>query len=162
MYDSLSIYDDANSINNYKDKNDDNSYFSNNDKINLKNYLKTLTDKNLLWMKDKELNREEYKKHFVEDKILDCQLNETSNLPIPIYLIYKVLFDYNFKSKKDSSGNFIQALQNIRNEYDKTFKEINFDSKKIPTLFKNNIEETYRKFLKHQNSNDITEFYRTM
>ena len=158
MYDSLSIYDDANSLNYYKDKNDDNSNLSNNNKINLKHYLETLTNKNLLWMKDKELNREEYKKHFVEDKILDCQLNETSNLPIPIYLIYKVLFDYNFKSKKDSSGNFIQALQNIRNEYDKTFKEINFDSKKIPTLFKNNIEETYRKFLKHQNSNDINEF----
>ena len=158
MYDSLSIYDDANSINNYKDKINDNSYFSNNDKINLKNYLKNITEKNLLWMKDKELNKEEYKKHFVKDKILDCQLNETSNLPIPIYLIYKVLFDYNFKSKKDSSGNFIQALQNIRNEYDKTFTEINFDSKKIPTLFKNNIEETYRQFLKHQNSNDITNF----
>ena len=158
MYDSLSIYDDANSLNYYKDKNNDNSNLSNNNKINLKHYLETLTNKNLLWMKDKELNREEYKKHFVEDKILDCQLNETSNLPIPIYLIYKVLFDYNFKSKKDSSGNFIQALQNIRNEYDKTFKEINFDSKKIPTLFKNNIEETYRKFLKHQNSNDINEF----
>jgi hypothetical protein len=84
MYDSLSIYDDANSINNYKDKINDNSYFSNNDKINLKNYLKNITEKNLLWMKDKELNKEEYKKHFVKDKILDCQLNETSNLPIPI------------------------------------------------------------------------------
>ncbi len=161
MYDSLSIYDDAYSINNYQDKNDENSNLSNNDnldRLNIKNYLETLTNKNLLWMKDKELNREEYKKHFVEDKILDCQLNETTNLPIPIYLIYKVLFDYNFKSKKDSSGNFIQALQNIRNEYDKTFKEINFDSKKIPTLFKTNIEETYRKFLKHQNSNDKKEF----
>ena len=53
MYDSLSIYDDANSINNYKDKINDNSYFSNNDKINLKNYLKNITEKNLLWMKDK-------------------------------------------------------------------------------------------------------------
>ena len=161
MYDSLSIYDDAYSINNYQDKNDENSNLSNNDnldRLNIKNYLETLTNKNLLWMKDKELNREEYKKHFVEDKILDCQLNETTNLPIPIYLIYKVLFDYNFKSKKDSSGNFIQALQNIRNEYDKSFKEINFDSKKIPTLFKNNIEETYRKFLKHQNPNDKKEF----
>ena len=54
---------------------------------------------------------------------------------------------------KLTNTNFIQALQDIRNEYDKTFTEINFDSKKIPTLFKNNIEETYRQFLKHQNSN---------
>ena len=147
MYDSLSIYDDANSLNYYKDKNDDNSNLSNNNKINLKHYLETLTNKNLLWMKDKELNREEYKKHFVEDKILDCQLNETSNLPIPIYLIYKVLFDYNFKSKKDSSGNFIQALQNTRNEYDKSFNFINFNENEIPSFFKNNIEETYRKLM---------------
>ena len=161
---SFSLYDDANSI-----KNDNEDSISDLNKsiklknlsvrtnhteyniINLRNFFEKITEKNLLWMKDKELNKEEYKKHFIEDKIIDCEINENETLPIPIYLIYKVLYDYNFKSKKDNSGNFIQALQNIRNEYDRTFQEINFNNNEIPSLFKNNIVETFKKFNKQPN-----------
>ena len=68
---------------------------------------------------------------------------------------YKVLYDYNFKSKKDNSGNFIQSLQNIRNEYDRKFQEINFNNNEIPSLFKNNIVETFKKFNKQPNEKEI-------
>ena len=165
---SFSFYDEANSI-----KNDNEDSISDLNKsiklknlsvrtnhteyniINLRNFFEKITEKNLLWMKDKELNKEEYKKHFIEDKIIDCEINENETLPIPIYLIYKVLYDYNFKSKKDNSGNFIQSLQNMRNEYDRTFQEINFNKNEIPSLFKNNIVETFKKFNKQPNEKEI-------
>ena len=99
---SFSLYDDANSI-----KNDNEDSISDLNKsiklknlsvrtnhteyniINLRNFFEKITEKNLLWMKDKELNKEEYKKHFIEDKIIDCQINENETLPIPIYLNIK-------------------------------------------------------------------------
>ena len=99
---SFSLYDDANSR-----KNDNEDSISDLNKsiklknlsvrtnhteyniINLRNFFEKITEKNLLWMKDKELNKEEYKKHFIEDKIIDCQINENETLPIPIYLNIK-------------------------------------------------------------------------
>ncbi len=99
---SFSFYDEANSI---KNDNEDSisdlnksiklknlsirTNHTENNIVNLRNFFEKITEKNLLWMKDKELNKEEYKKHFIEDKIIDCQINENETLPIPIYLNIK-------------------------------------------------------------------------
>ena len=99
---SFSFYDEVNSI---KNDNEDSIYDLNksiklknlsirtnhteNNIVNLRNFFEKITKKNLLWMKDKELNKEEYKKHFIEDKKIDCQINENETLPIPIYLNIK-------------------------------------------------------------------------
>lgn len=96
----------------------------------------------------------EFKKHFIVDKELDYTIND-KQIPIPLYMIYKVLYDPQFicLASPENKVNFILYLQRIRNDYDNIYTQTNLSPETIPSFFSETIEHNYELYSKAQQLN---------
>ena len=96
----------------------------------------------------------EFRRHFIVDKEIDYSIND-KKIPIPLYMIYKVLYDPQFicLASPENKVNFILYLQRIRNDYDNIYTQTNFSPETIPSFFSDTIEHNYELFSKGQQLN---------
>ena len=96
----------------------------------------------------------EFNRHFIVDKELDYSIND-NKIPIPLYMIYKVLYDPQFicLASPENKVNFILYLQRIRNDYDNIYTQTNFSPETIPSFYSDSIEHNYELFSKAQQLN---------
>lgn len=118
-------------------------------KEKFKEILNKITQMNFEEINKKQILHKQFREHYIIDQLLRCQVkiseNETKELPIPIYLIFNILYNPQYCSKAfpNFDSNFIRSLQNIRNEYDIVFTETNFNLGNIPSYFTRKAEETF-------------------
>ena len=91
----------------------------------------------------------EFAKHYIINKKLEY-FNKSDNktIPIPSYLIFKIIYDPNFRTllSQNNHLNFILYLQSLRKDYDNKFTPIDYNSELIPTFYSDNLENNFRKF----------------
>lgn len=121
--------------------------------------LKEITETNFEKLKNEGVifKDEEIKKHFNDNKILEC-LTKKGKTPIPINVIFRALYDPDTKCQLSKGKLNLRAyLQEKNKDYDIVFTKEDYDINEIPNLYKMPINEATNFFNGKINEEKIKE-----